>query len=193
MQQGLGQLCVRLALLVSKRFYSVQPEPALSLSRSPDRCGWSRAYGPMCAWGPAGIIVGIETLPPFLLEPNSSLSLSLSGSVLHFFYLPASVPFFFACLISSPLVITTQPAAGSQNQSAFSLAPQKPLSPNVPPSPPPHRHKPAGRTPSKNGYGLAVRTPVLRSLHLLQHRARGKLLEKPDPNETSYMAGEDHA
>lgn len=34
---------------------------------------------------------------------------------------------------------------------------------------------------------------MLRPLHLLQHRARGKLLEKSDPNnETSVMHGEDH-
>jgi hypothetical protein len=153
--------------------------------------GWSRAYEPMCSWGP-GIIAGIETLPPSSLEaePNSlSLSLSLSLPV------ACSTPSVLLLLLLPPgglrlISISPHHTSSRQPDTRCLLSPQRLLrSSNIyiyHHRPRRRRHLHAGRPPSKHGHGFAVRAPVLRPLHLLQHRARGKLLEKSDPNnETS--------
>lgn len=125
--------------------------------------------------------------PTPIFSWNSTLSLPLSslsgrgGLRYFFFYLPAS-PSSLPALLVSPL--TTQLAETARHtRCLLSTTAPRAATTFTPP---------AGHQASKHGYGFAVRAPVLRPLHLLQHRARGKLLEKSDPNETAIIYGEDH-
>lgn len=125
-----------------------------ALARAIDRCGWSRAYGAMCV-GPRHYCRNRNPTPSSL---GTRPTLSLPSL---FFYLPLPLP------LCPPVHLAIDVLA------CLLLARDL----NAP-SPPPTNHT---NQPSKDGFGCAVRAPVLRALHLLQHRARGKLLEKLDP------------
>jgi hypothetical protein len=148
--------CVHLAC--REKIYGVQAA-ARSLDRSIAVVGLVRTEP--CVRAP-GIIAGIETLPHLLLEPGHLfLSLSLSFPLL---LPPPSSP--LSASVHHLAIEPCSPAASCKHQSLT------------------HRDISPGQRPtqsSKHGFGCAVRAPVLRALHLLQHRTRGKLLEKPDP------------
>ena len=162
----------------------------LGLSRPADRRGWSRAYGAMCAWGP-GIIAGIETLP-HLLDLGTQLFLSLLGPSSTSSSTspppPSSLPASFISSLASPHGYQIRQTLLALHRPPL-LELELRLSSHTS-ARPPSRRRPVATEQAKHGFGLAVRAPVLRALHLLQHRARGKLLEKSDPCENIY--GEDH-
>jgi hypothetical protein len=156
---------VHLACL-EKINYGAQPHRAQQAARSStDRSLRLLSCVRRHVCGALAFIAVIKTVPHLLLEPGQ-LFLSLSPS-----------PFYLPLLLfnsSSP---------------QFSTSPSRACSLRLPPANTHAHTSPASHQPKarKHGFGCAVRAPVLRALHLLRHRARGKLLEKPDPVEATYV------